>query len=147
MDVFCLAIGVAVAEMGIVADYTLSHQPESILTVMRAFCGGASECLTVAPRILPGFWLSAVAVAMSYAAHSVVFGLSAAELLDAERSSAALCESDRLDRAIESLALRMEHRCALSGVSDVDILDDEERDDEEREERSSGSLIGCSSDE
>lgn len=107
---------------------------------MKAFCGGPSECLTVSPRILPGFWLSAVAVALSYAAHSVVFGLSAAELLDAERSSAALFESDRLDRAIESLQLRIERQSgtlsALSGDSEADL-----QEVEEREESSSGSLL------
>ena len=149
MDVFCLAIGVAVAEMGIVAEYTLSHQPQNVrrhcccawqfhpsssfcartaisnsahplthsqvLTIMKAFCGGADACLLVHPRILPGFWLTVVAAALGQLLLFVVFALSGIELLEAERSSATLLESERLDKAIESLTIRIDRQREESG--------------------------------
>ena len=51
MDVFCLAIGVAVAEMGIVADYTLSHQVSLFLCTV-AFHTNTAHDLTYYPSII-----------------------------------------------------------------------------------------------
>ena len=96
-DVFCLAIGLAAADLDTVLRATLLKiQPDELETLMANFCGAiagtvsdARECLDIQPQLLRGFWALLAAVLAGYALFFYVDYVSTLELREAAEERAA----------------------------------------------------------
>ena len=119
-DVFCLAIGLAAADLDTVLRATLLKiQPNELETLMANFCGAiagkpsdARECLDIQPQLLRGFWILLAAVLAGYVLYFYVDYVSTLELREAaeERAAAeegvrAMARQRRLGSKLSSFAL------------------------------------------